>query len=371
MERPDEFNPLIHGKRLFQKFLCDMGAKIEFRRVNYFKTDQFKKRRRTAQLSAYNDAYNKNMLKDSGKQKSYLSASFSGGPKNMKKRYLEAMSIVRAKGKPTLFITFTANPKWREVRENLREGQKPADRPDIVTRVFEQKLKSLLSELKGTVKKNGIFGKCIECLHVVEMQQRGLPHAHIALILENEVSVENPKNFKYYTTAELPDEIAQGRLYDIVYDRNMHMPCDGIAGHATKCLDASTDTCTKRFPKPMHKEGIYNEDGFPEYRRRSPEDGSNSYVHGDDENVITNAWVVPYNPYLTLRYDCHINVEVVSTVVAVKYLYKYMCKGLDHGWTRIGEAEEDIDECKKYMDSRVIGPTMHVTSSLAEKVKTV
>jgi len=45
--------------------------------------------------------------------------------------------------------------------------------------------------------------------------------------------------------------------------------------------------------------------------------------------VFDNRWVVPYNPYLTMRYKCHINVEVYSSITAVKYLYKYVYKGHD------------------------------------------
>jgi hypothetical protein len=39
--------------------------------------------------------------------------------------------------------------------------------------------------------------------------------------------------------------------------------------------------------------------------------------------------VVPYNPYLSLFFNCHINVEVCTSVAAVKYLYKYVYKGHD------------------------------------------
>jgi len=46
--------------------------------------------------------------------------------------------------------------------------------------------------------------------------------------------------------------------------------------------------------------------------------------------VFDNRWVVPYNPYLTMRYQCHINVEVYSSITAVKYFYKYVYKGHDH-----------------------------------------
>ena len=39
---------------------------------------------------------------------------------------------------------------------------------------------------------------------------------------------------------------------------------------------------------------------------------------------LDNRWVVPYNPYLLLKYNAHINVEICITVSAVKYLYKYV-----------------------------------------------
>lgn len=38
--------------------------------------------------------------------------------------------------------------------------------------------------------------------------------------------------------------------------------------------------------------------------------------------VVDNGWVVPHNRFLTLKYDCHINVEVCISVESVKYLYK-------------------------------------------------
>jgi hypothetical protein len=45
--------------------------------------------------------------------------------------------------------------------------------------------------------------------------------------------------------------------------------------------------------------------------------------------IFDYRWVIPYNPYLTMRYQCHINVEVCNSITAVKYLYKYVYKGHD------------------------------------------
>jgi hypothetical protein len=38
---------------------------------------------------------------------------------------------------------------------------------------------------------------------------------------------------------------------------------------------------------------------------------------------------VPYNLYLSTKYHAHINVEICTTIKAVKYLYKYVYKGHD------------------------------------------
>jgi hypothetical protein len=45
---------------------------------------------------------------------------------------------------------------------------------------------------------------------------------------------------------------------------------------------------------------------------------------------------VPYNPYLSLLFNCHINVEVCTSITAIKYLYKYVYKGHDHAQVDIG-----------------------------------
>ena len=75
-----------------------------------------------------------------------LPSTFSGSPQNMNQKYLDAMAFVAKKGKLDLFITFTCNPKWCEIKENLLPGQTANDRPDLVARVFMLKLKALKLE---------------------------------------------------------------------------------------------------------------------------------------------------------------------------------------------------------------------------------
>jgi hypothetical protein len=98
----------------------------------------------------------------------------------MNQLYQDSMAIVRKFGKPDLFITMTCNPNWSEITHLLLPAQQPHDRPDVVARVFNQKLKELMKDLL----KRKIFGTVVAKIHVIEFQKRGLPHAHILLILD-------------------------------------------------------------------------------------------------------------------------------------------------------------------------------------------
>ena len=73
----------------------------------------------------------------------------------MAAEYQDAMAICRKTAPADLFITMTCNPKWDEIQQSLSPGQVASDRPDIVSRVFKQKLDQLLVEL---FQKN-IFGE--------------------------------------------------------------------------------------------------------------------------------------------------------------------------------------------------------------------
>jgi hypothetical protein len=71
--------------------------------------------------------------------------------------YQDAMAIVRSKGIPDVFLTFTCNPNWQEIIAKLEPNQTASDRLDLVTRIFQMKVKALL---KGVVK-IGWFAKVI------------------------------------------------------------------------------------------------------------------------------------------------------------------------------------------------------------------
>ena len=85
------------------------------------------------------------------------------------------------------------------------EGQTPQERPDIVARVFRLKKDQLMKDL--TV--GGLFGQTVAHMHVIEWQKRGLPHAHILIILANHDRMVNSELVDKLVMAELPPDPQQ------------------------------------------------------------------------------------------------------------------------------------------------------------------
>ena len=93
----------------------------------------------------------------------------------------------------------TCNPKWPEITAHLKKGQTAQDRPDIVARVFKQKKDQLMRDIKF----GNIFGNVVAHMSVIEFQKRGLPHAHILIILAEDERVLTPEMVDSVVVAEL------------------------------------------------------------------------------------------------------------------------------------------------------------------------
>ncbi|KAI5416511.1 hypothetical protein KIW84_041536 [Lathyrus oleraceus] len=106
--------------------------------------------------------------------------------------------------------------------------------------------------------------------------------------------------------------------------------------------------CKKRYPKQFLDETRQGTNSYPEYRRRFDESISLGRYRSVD-----NRWVVPYNPWLLLKYDCHINVEICSSIKSIKYLYKYVYKGPDRVAMEVHKGSY-MDEVQQYVDARWI-----------------
>ena len=78
-----------------------------------------------------------------------------------------------------------------QVLMDMLPHQQPADRPDLLARVFRLKLRVLLDDLV----KFHMLGRTQANIHVIEFQKRGLPHAHILLILALEDKLNSPEDY--------------------------------------------------------------------------------------------------------------------------------------------------------------------------------
>ena len=147
-ERKDEWNPFIHGQRLFQQYISATWAKIQQNTMNWYINHQ--KECRADSYDAIHKARRQNKdLKQLGKKLNILPASFIESPRYFRSKYQNAMAILRQIGSiPDFFITFTANAKWREITETIERHEVPLScRDDVIARVFRAKLKQLLHDL--------------------------------------------------------------------------------------------------------------------------------------------------------------------------------------------------------------------------------
>ena len=352
--RTREPSLLFYACRLFQQYIVDAFVACETTALDWLRGHQ-----QNIRADVYNGLADTLIRADvSASQlgrRFILPASFTGGDRFMQQLFQDSMAIVRFFGKPTFFITFTANPRWPEIVRELKPGQQPTDRPDLIARVFRLKVAELLADVKG-----GIFGPYAGHVYTIEYQKRGLPHMHLLLFLHSAARFHTRERVDEVVCAELPGRAAGplAGLTDLVTAHMLHGPC-GADKPDAPCMirkhPGGPLTCSKRFPKPFTDQTVIHEDGYPEYCRR--DDGQTFTVPkpGDPTQTIArdNRWVVPYNPYLLQKYRSHINIEVCASVQAIKYIHKYVYKGTDR--TTVAVTSTD-DEIARYIHARYVSP---------------
>ncbi|KAL8586648.1 hypothetical protein ACOMHN_040156 [Nucella lapillus] len=124
-------------------------------------------------------------------------------------------------------------------------------------------------------------------------------------------------------------KISRDQLFSTSCEEVLHRPPDQLKSelsvHFSGEEGLTTKKCTKKCPKAFHATTDQGEDSYPKYQRRSEEDGGH-VGKLKDSVIITNQWVVPYNPYLLHQFNCHINVEICSSIKSIKYVLKETCQ---------------------------------------------
>jgi hypothetical protein len=293
----------------------------------------------------------------------------------------------------------TTNSHWPEIQRELLPGEKWENRPDLVSRVYRMKLLMLLDLIQN----KNVFGQPAVVVGVTEYQKCSLPHCHILVCLEQKL--DTPAQYDSVVCAELPCEVDAPELNALVLKHMIHKPCttDTLCACRKGAEDdrgvAPTTACQKHFPKEHRiTTGIADDvDAYPQYRRREPvavlranidscwHDVTEAPDHTDDtpkfqykaqngqqtgvpanrvakhtrgvgvtpkKTRVTNQWVVPYNPALLMLLNCHVNVEVTSSINCVKYLFKYVYKGNDRIIYKLREALSAGGEENKVQEYR-------------------
>jgi hypothetical protein len=106
------------------------------------------------------------------------------------------------------------------------------------------------------------------------------------------------------------------------------------------------DKCSKSFPKLFIEETTLTEDSYAHIRCHNT--GRTVDVRG---KRLDNQWVVCHSKYLIWKYCCHINIESIASVKAIKYIYKYVYKGHDCITMEFGTCN---DEIKQYLDAHYV-----------------
>ncbi|XP_076047294.1 uncharacterized protein LOC143028816 [Oratosquilla oratoria] len=116
------------------------------------------------------------------------------------------------------------------------------------------------------------------------------------------------------------------------------------------------ETCGKVFPKTCRKDLLFGNNGYPLYKRRSICEGGHSFTRNIKGKKVTidNSWVVPYNPYLCLKYNAHINVECSNSIKCIVYVTKYVNKGCDRILFTKSTDKGAVNEIKNFQEARYV-----------------
>ena len=146
---------------------------------------------------------------------------------------------------------------------------------------------------------SGALGLVVAYAWTIEFQKRGLPHLHLLIIVRPEDKVRSPADVDARVCAELPDarDPSQRDLAEIIVGGMVHGPCGKRNPKAPCMVDGC---CSKGYPKEFAEETTLPDNAYPKYRRRN---NGRTAIKGN--HVVDNRDVVPYNPGLSKKYQCH------------------------------------------------------------------
>lgn len=173
----------------------------------------------------------------------------------------ELIAQIRCLGPPTWFMTLSCNDlNWPDMRRALliADGRPDVDPssisideaqrliefyPVIVSRHFMQRFNAFMKYLKNN--HDVLGGRIKDFWWRVEFQNRGSPHIHMVLWIENAPSFDTDEGLKLIddvVSCHLPSENEDSELHNIVNRNQMHQ-------HRSTCYKNNNISCRFGFPR--------------------------------------------------------------------------------------------------------------------------
>jgi hypothetical protein len=236
----------------------DMYAKVEEERLQYIRDHQTQLR-----ADIYKGVRDATRVGDtdvaSMGHRIILPSTFAGSLRNRQEAYMDTMAVVRAIDAPHIFTTFTTNPHWAEIEEEMqRIGATSAlDIMPFVQRIFELKFHAYID----FIVKSGVYGRVRSIKWVIEDQKRGLPHGHILITLHEDSIPRSAEDVDKLISAQLPDPVEHPVLHGRVAAFMMHGPHTDIS----PCM--RDGKCKDHYPKEFGSETVMLDEEYPQYAR--------------------------------------------------------------------------------------------------------
>ena len=165
-----------------------------------------------------------------------------------------------------------------------------------------------------------------------------LPHAHIIVFLQPYAKLHTPEDIDSLMSSEFP--LHNDDLLELIKKFMVHTPCSPQTPNAPCIVNGK---CPKGFPKPFREHTSVTEDFYA-----CTKHSNTGITHQIRNKEVNNQWVVCHSPFLIWKYRCHINLESITSVKAIKYIYKYVYKGHDSTTMQFRTCR---DEIKLYLDA--------------------
>lgn len=176
-ENDEHFEDMRRSGKLFQQWVMDSHIRSVLRRLDYLKRNQDKLRAdKYNKLKSWAEKKAKNIIADDVGKPCILPASFPGSLRHARDNFLDALGIVRKLGKPSYFITFTANPEWPAIQRARDRWGATAAHHKVnffieINRVFDPMKRELLHDLI----EKGVLGKCVAMHSRISKQGAATP----------------------------------------------------------------------------------------------------------------------------------------------------------------------------------------------------